>query len=88
MISEMEDLDREPMFPVHKAIFDGDLKLLSSLLKSHNADSKDKFGKLMKSLICMKSQRRPGLINFINRQNKCSGLSGFKFFFFQRIKRH
>ena len=32
-------------FPLHKCIFNGDLKTLSSLIKTHDIDEKDKQGK-------------------------------------------
>ena len=38
--------DEKQRFPLLKAVFDGDLKQLSSLLSDHDADEKDTFGKL------------------------------------------
>lgn len=42
----MEEIDK---YPLHKAVFDNDLKTLSRLLRKHDVAAKDKHGKLFHS---------------------------------------
>ena len=44
---EMVSTDVKEKFPILKAVFDNDLKVLSSLLSSHDADEKDQFGEFL-----------------------------------------
>lgn len=43
----MVSTDDKKNFPLLKAVFDNDLKQLSSLLSDNDADEKDQFGKVV-----------------------------------------